>query len=214
MPASLHLSPKRKRSDYNLHTPPPTSRLRTSNLPPRSEIEDDGAGLDRSPRTTVAGHLQNLDLDLDDNDDGNEMPSLHELQNPPAVPHTTTLADDPLLSNPPHHHPVVSFSLDTSTHQFNSGPQQQQQQIPLTPPKDEGEGGGEELEVPETPRLKPVSSPLLSPSPRGGGAKISSPLPSPRKQALWWSEREITGHELSDKDDDGEGINGVGFLPV
>lgn len=33
-------------------------------------------------------------------------------------------------------------------------------------------------------------------------------------EKLWWSEAEITGHDPQDPADDGEGINGVGFLPV
>jgi len=55
----------------------------------------------------------------------------------------------------------------------------------------------EEREVPETPRLKPVSL---------GGVMEG--------ERLWWSEAEITGHDPQDPADDGEGINGVGFLPV
>lgn len=65
---------------------------------------------------------------------------------------------------------------------------------------------GEELEVPETPRLKPVR---LGGVMEGGGMEGRG-----EGEKLWWSEAEITGHDPQDPADDGEGINGVGFLPV
>lgn len=36
----------------------------------------------------------------------------------------------------------------------------------------------------------------------------------PDRAALTWHENEITGHDPDDPDDDGEGINGVGFRPT
>jgi len=65
---------------------------------------------------------------------------------------------------------------------------------------------GEEREVPETPRLKPVR---LGGVMEGGGMEGQG-----EGEKLWWSEAEITGHDPQDPADDGEGINGVGFLPV
>ncbi|KAI4269517.1 MAG: hypothetical protein LQ337_007240 [Flavoplaca oasis] len=63
------------------------------------------------------------------------------------------------------------------------------------------------LEIPETPRLQPttVLSPVPSPIPRSK---------SPPSLSLWWADAEITGHDPKDPSDDGEGINGVGFIPT
>jgi hypothetical protein len=50
--------------------------------------------------------------------------------------------------------------------------------------------------------------------------RSASPLPSkedltPDQAALTWQEHEITGHEIDPSgDDDGEGINGIGFRPT
>lgn len=37
---------------------------------------------------------------------------------------------------------------------------------------------------------------------------------SPEEESLHWSDSEITGHDPSDSEDDGEGINGIGFRPT
>lgn len=185
---NLQNSPKRKRSDYSLNTPPPTSRLKTSSLPPHSVGEDDREG-GRSPRTAVAGHLQSLDLE-----DNKPMPmfdfrrvldgqSLHD-------------RDKSSLGNGT---PDMAFTLDSNGDPapgvaFSSGPSTYR---PPTPPND----SQSMLEIPETPRLKPVSPPLPS-----SGSK-SPP-------GLWWSDAEITGHDPRDPSDDGYGINGVGFIPT
>ncbi|OBT64102.1 hypothetical protein VE03_06243 [Pseudogymnoascus sp. 23342-1-I1] len=74
--------------------------------------------------------------------------------------------------------------------------------------------------LPSRPSLKqPVSPP--SPDPPSGRF---SPAPSPpltpessllqEPTSLHWEESEITGHNPSDPEDDGEGINGVGFKPT
>jgi len=36
----------------------------------------------------------------------------------------------------------------------------------------------------------------------------------PERAALTWHDDEITGHDPSDPEDDGEGINGIGFKPT
>lgn len=65
-------------------------------------------------------------------------------------------------------------------------------------------------------------------------AKAHKKMPSPRRkqklrtrrkppseteqvdnlQLLTWQDHEITGHEVTDPDDDGEGMNGIGFIPT
>jgi hypothetical protein len=63
-----------------------------------------------------------------------------------------------------------------------------------------------------TPSPDVVNQQDLSPPP-------SSPLvpetpPSPEFTSLHWDDSEITGHNPSDPEDDGEGINGLGFKPT
>ena len=186
--AFLHNSPKRKRSDFSLNTPPPTSRLKTSSLPSDSVDASDHEG-GRSPRTAVAGHLQSLDLE-----DNTPMPML-DLR---RVLDGQSLHDRGRCTFNSGT-PDLAFTLDTNGRPapsvaFSSGPSTY---CPPTPPND----SNNVLEIPETPRLKPISSPLPSP-----GSK-SPP-------GLWWSDAEITGHDPKDPSDDGYGINGVGFIPT
>ncbi|KAF4308043.1 hypothetical protein GTA08_BOTSDO04407 [Botryosphaeria dothidea] len=43
----------------------------------------------------------------------------------------------------------------------------------------------------------------------------AAPVPLPEQAALTWQDSEITGHEIDrDHDDDGYGINGIGFRPT
>ena len=173
MPA-LPISPKRKRPTKEPHTGPFPSRLKTSHLSPTHTLPDAQLRTDiknpSSPRTTVAGRLQTLDLDA----------------NPELTPLAFSHSNLPCGENGVH-----AFTAATTS---------------VTLPRREKEA--EVLEVPETPRLKPV---LLDEEREGGGVEMEAGL-----EKLWWSEGEITGHDPDPKDpaDDGEGINGVGFLPV
>lgn len=189
---TLYMSPKRKRDigDCCTADTPMPSRLRTTNLPscPQVERMPTGGG---SPRTAVAGRLQGLDL--------KRAPDL-EIQDGTSTPATFgSCAFSPLISlpcqtfNDPITPPYSSHGILTiDTHP------RKEADLPL--------------EIPETPRLRPVSSPTppLSTTPK---AAKSPPPPSPA-QELWWSDTEITGHDLKDPTDDGYGINGVGFLPT
>lgn len=42
----------------------------------------------------------------------------------------------------------------------------------------------------------------------------SEPDPDDNLRLFTWQDDEITGHEMNDPDDDGEGINGIGFIPT
>lgn len=67
-----------------------------------------------------------------------------------------------------------------------------------SPPSTEG------LQVPGTTPFT-FTSPIVSP-------RALSPMPDQESQ--FWSLSEITGHDPDDPDDDGTGINGVGFKPT
>jgi len=169
---TLHLSPKRKRSDTDTPpTAPPTARLRTTLSPPPPLLPRNYDKEQGSPRTAVAGHLQNLDL--------SDLKDLKDLTD------------------------FTPLDLRNKTPNLRFGSPNFAARKPLTPPREE------ELEVPETPRLKPVVI--------GGvveGTDLEGKKGKGEGEKLWWSEAEITGHDPQDPLDDGEGINGVGFLPV
>ncbi|KAL9132938.1 MAG: hypothetical protein Q9175_005884 [Cornicularia normoerica] len=196
---SRYLSPKRKRCDEGspLADAPSPSRIRTTNLPTRPLLEH-GYSNEGSPRTNVAGHLQNLDLQehipISRLDFGMPIESRMirletDLQsggfNPNIIlPNETYSA--PITPPPNPNGPFTSWA-----------PSGIQDKPSVTP-----------LEIPETPRLRPVSSPT---PPYSAKKSRSSPPLSP---TLWWHDEEITGHNPSDPTDDGYGINGVGFLPT
>ncbi|OBT93276.1 hypothetical protein VE01_08407 [Pseudogymnoascus verrucosus] len=74
--------------------------------------------------------------------------------------------------------------------------------------------------LPSRPSHKlPASPPSPDPPPQQFSPAPSPPVtpmtsPSQEPPSLHWEESEITGHNPSDPDDDGEGINGVGFKPT
>ncbi|RDW86789.1 uncharacterized protein DSM5745_03431 [Aspergillus mulundensis] len=77
-------------------------------------------------------------------------------------------------------------------------------------------------EIPETP-VNTLRQPSISPRKRKSApasAKVRNPSRSPSppgakvEDLLTWSDSEITGHDPTDPDDDGYGINGIGFKPT
>ncbi|KAL8982560.1 MAG: hypothetical protein Q9205_002972 [Flavoplaca limonia] len=184
-PESVFTSPKRKR-DINMDDPAdfpfarsPT-RLRTSHLPISADLPDDHAHGDRTPPANVAGHFQNLNLT------GDPLDFTQSLQRSRPARTIPDSQESDL--------PSSQDSLQTSISQL---PTPQSQCLSAVMP----------LEIPETPRLQPIT--VLSPVP--------SPIPrskSPPLLSLWWADAEITGHDPKDPSDDGEGINGVGFIPT
>lgn len=189
-PTSLYQTPKRKRQvddSFTIEAPSP-SRLRTTNLPSRPIVEHDQSN-GGSPRTKVAGHLKGLELA--------ETP---QLDFPMTNPRFGSAAFNPLISLP-----SQKFNAPVTPPHSSDGPLSINTQF-------EGKAAAP-LEIPETPRLRPVSSP--TPPPSATKLKTAkSPPPSSSAQALWWTDDEITGHDPKDPSDDGYGINGVGFLPT
>ncbi|KAL8771721.1 MAG: hypothetical protein Q9209_002912 [Squamulea sp. 1 TL-2023] len=188
-------SPKRKREaddPIDMNSAPSPTRLRTSNFPTSSPIPDDDVNGDRSPRSTVAGHFQNLNLT------GKGFDFTQAMEKPSSARIIADSQDTDLSSSSSQgsiqtsgSQPTTPNSLTTSAPTFGSTT------TPTSLP----------LEIPETPRLKPTT--MLSPAP--------SPIPrckSPPALNLWWADAEITGHDPKDPADDGYGINGVGFIPT
>jgi hypothetical protein len=93
--------------------------------------------------------------------------------------------------------------------------------------REHGSSGSKDT-TPPAKRILPPRA-IKSPRPRFRSSPYSPPKPtSPEKsdaaeksndftfdlRSLTWQDSEITGHLLLDPDDDGEGINGIGFRPT
>ncbi|KAL8674752.1 MAG: hypothetical protein Q9168_000836 [Polycauliona sp. 1 TL-2023] len=184
-PESIFTSPKRKR-DLEMDDPadlafaPSPTRLRTSNPLTSAAVSPDELHGDQSPRATVAGHFQKLNLT------GDYFDRTNSLQDSPQARTIADSQDSALTSS--------QDSIQTCASQ------------PATP-QSRHMSAAPTLEIPETPRLQPttIESSVPSPIPRSK---------SPPSLSLWWADTEITGHDPKDPTDDGEGINGVGFIPT
>lgn len=60
----------------------------------------------------------------------------------------------------------------------------------------------------------PLSALLISDVRLEDGDDSEPRIVDPERAALTWHDDEITGHDPDDPDDDGEGINGIGFKPT
>ncbi|KAL8942449.1 MAG: hypothetical protein Q9216_001649 [Gyalolechia sp. 2 TL-2023] len=191
---SMFASPKRKRDSNDpsdLAPAPSPTRLRTSNLSTPVVISVDDTHGDRSPRTTVACHFQNLNLTTYgfDFDKAMEKPVTPSFTIADSQGSDVSSGQGSIQSTDSQ---PITFDSPVTT---NSNPNSTSSSTELP------------LEIPETPRLKPTT--CLS--------SVPSPLPrsqSPPPLNLWWADTEITGHNPTDPADDGYGINGVGFLPT
>lgn len=199
-PTSFFMSPKRKRDgqDSLMTDAPSPSRLRTTNLPTRPLLEQDLTS-ESSPRTAVVGRFQDLDLDSH-----NEIPKLDFGK--PTEFQMGKSTKTPLGSGG--FNPHIFLPSQTYNAPVTPPPSSDGTLAPTIPFGPQTQKSSLPLEIPETPRLRPV----LSPTPPPSATKSKSPPPP--SPALWWSDAEITGHDPKDPSDDGYGINGVGFLPT
>lgn len=60
----------------------------------------------------------------------------------------------------------------------------------------------------------PLSTSVFSDAMSEDGEDTAPRIVDPERAALTWHDDEITGHDPDDPDDDGEGINGIGFKPT
>jgi hypothetical protein len=61
---------------------------------------------------------------------------------------------------------------------------------------------------------KPAPLPPVEASVEAESSDSDDVIVDPERAALAWHDDEITGHDPSDPEDDGEGINGIGFKPT
>jgi len=207
--------PKRKRS-----SPSPPLRL-TTDLPTHvSSVEDDEA-VTESPRTKVASRFEGLHLDVggvaklnfaqptpipalitQDVDDARKRKKTAVKDHESEIPETPQ--KDTVISNsvawaekrksvvfkglPVHRHPAPK--LANSNHSINC------------------------LAKSKSPCRKRLTTPPLFGKEGVAGIEVEAAMVEPIRSALTWRDDEITGHIPDDPDDDGEGINGVGFRPT
>ncbi|RAO65305.1 uncharacterized protein BHQ10_001317 [Talaromyces amestolkiae] len=194
--AISYRSPKRKRDiveEAEDNTPPasPTSTLSVASYPELRLSEGEELGR-CSPRTAVAGRFKELAI--------NE-----------GVPHTI---------------PIAQWHGSGSTAE-NPETFGQAESLQLSPKKslnktNQSEISKNEVDVAQD-QLQPTTQSINGPS--RNKVKTASPTKSRRRQSpppddsailtsLTWDDSEITGHDPTDPNDDGYGINGIGFRPT
>ncbi|KHN97175.1 uncharacterized protein MAM_04772 [Metarhizium album ARSEF 1941] len=208
--------PKRKRHEHIS-----LSTVDFSFDPARAEPTDDGSS---SPRSKVAHRFRGLGLGggggvvIDEADDGDGPGCARKRQRLDEM--MTDAGQQRLRQGAGSPTPQPSQALCPEP---KAGAGHVAAQIPT--PADAAPGGpGQDTKSPHrrragTPPLKLHKSPK---KPRQGDVNVAgSPVADeddvvvdPVRAALTWHEDEITIYDPNDKDDDGTGINGVGFKPT
>jgi hypothetical protein len=231
-PADPTLStPKRKRS-----LPPTAARkgsptILSTNLASATLPDEDGAS--GSPRTRVAYRFQGLNLE------GSAITKLDLKGSPQAG--SAIDEDDPLRKRPKILESEgleipetpqgleVSYSsngIEETSQNFQGSLQRNDEPGPVV---FKGLGDHARSSTSKLSRAYPSINRLADSKSRGRKRLSSPPLSSaadaslfdkedmvvdPDRAALTWHDDEITGHDPSDPEDDGEGINGIGFKPT
>ncbi|PGH18660.1 hypothetical protein AJ80_04408 [Polytolypa hystricis UAMH7299] len=191
---TLHKSPKRKRED----TDPQRRRISTSPSASHStasqqdSVADDasiGVGAN-SPLPSVSGQLQNLDIRGKENQVIRPLFAKHGAGNDQQTGKVVQSA------HPPRNNAPKATTPEPKT----AKPQKQlneKDSKPATTPSPQ-------RKLKASPRQKPNKTRSKSPPLAG----------HPEENPLTWHDSEITGYNPEDPDDDGYGINGIGFRPT
>ncbi|TAQ88718.1 hypothetical protein B7494_g2975 [Chlorociboria aeruginascens] len=233
-------SPKRKR-DFLLTPPNSSPMLLNTTIPGLlARGEDDGPS---SPRTKVAYHFQGLQLDGGDPAPVSKF-DLREFDLPMegtsdyAAKDETTVRKRMKVLNQGQEVPETP-QPSKSSFTISFGPERNVDPIiPQTASKlmlhnevdpvifkgatlDRVREGGLGRAYPSINRLSDSKSrgrKRMGTPPFSGSAENSgdgdAKIVDPDQAALTWHVNEITGHDPDDPDDDGEGINGIGFRPT
>ncbi|KAI9643541.1 hypothetical protein NHQ30_008160 [Ciborinia camelliae] len=232
-------SPQQKRNNFQAPTPPDSSpmRLETSISLPTISPEDGDQG---SPRTKVAYHFQGLALDspteirkLDLKKKAQETPNSESAvrkrvkmfatndsdmtgSTEPEIPETPQIKTfRAVIGEERNVDPIIrEMSKDIRLHNevdpviFRAG---------LSGAKGKNLLGRaypsiNRLADSKSRRNKRTGTPPLSRS--GDAMEEEREIVDPDRAALTWHDDEITGYKPDDPDDDGEGINGIGFRPT
>lgn len=230
------MTPRRKRNyfdDTDTSSMPVAISTQHSPTPRKAE----------SPRTQVAGRLESLDIANAPAVAGTRQQSPSSLaatrkrmkrdvdsdaQTPEGSPTKRRRKADEVAETPGAYQPARSPPPASPT-QYNApstglpdlpqDPSTSPLRTPITSPKRTVSGRGYVGDS-ETGN-RSVSSPSSrrtatnTPSPRRTFSEDVDDEPSSSPSALTWQDDEITGHEIdASADDDGEGINGIGFKPT
>jgi hypothetical protein len=138
-----------------------------------------------SPRTQVAGHFQGLKISS----------RSQEPQSPEEPP-----------SKRPHY---SDDEITESSQESARPPSPCQQQLTASNPK-------EQYQTPDPPSSSAFTfqRAMSTVFPQGEAPRPKSPSLKGEVSDQYWHESEITGHNPDDPDDDGYGINGIGFKPT
>ncbi|KAL2014114.1 hypothetical protein VTN00DRAFT_1639 [Thermoascus crustaceus] len=205
-------SPKRKRdaSESDCYSPSasPPSTISIASLQEVRLCEEEDAGR-YSPRATVAGRLKELAI-RGDNTGSRPGVGSGDL-------------DSEMKDNPAHLDGQLDFSGDVDMPATSSSP------LPGSDPSATEQGTNHPMNqqtenepavrAPSATRPRAISSArkkrnILQPSKLRSRRK-SPPLSGDASEnPLTWHDSEITGHNPTDPNDDGYGINGIGFKPT
>ncbi|EED20300.1 hypothetical protein TSTA_035270 [Talaromyces stipitatus ATCC 10500] len=199
--ATLYRSPKRKRDaveEVEDASPPPspTSTLSVASYPELRLIE--GGELGRySPRTAVAGRFKEL--------------ALHE-----GVLHSTPIAQWNNSSDNAADCVEATGKAENSQPSTKASPSKTKQSKIFDMENPSEEHATDDQRKPTTQSTNGPSRSKVKPiSPTKSRTKKSPPPDEGAVlESLTWSDSEITGHDPTDPNDDGYGINGIGFKPT
>ncbi|EME40260.1 hypothetical protein DOTSEDRAFT_82883 [Dothistroma septosporum NZE10] len=225
-PPDQDASPKRKRTEQ--------SQAKSAPLCVNTAIRETTleAGPD-SPRTKVAERLQDLDIRQVPSQDG-ELPSSPQsprkrLKRNPHLSKVYQVSGD--VRTPGQKHDMLEVPGSIATMEVAETPATNEVTMSSSPPISPTTAlkafqrpplGTSHISTPSQPSKRRLSSPPL-PSTSGPAATLTGSQSSTSSfsedvdpATLTWQESEITGHEIdaTSPDDDGEGINGIGFRPT
>lgn len=199
--ATSYRSPKRKRDvveETEDNTPPasPTSTVSVASYPELKLLEGEELGR-CSPRTAVAGRFKELAIQED----------------------------------APHSIPIAQWHDSPGSAAENTGPSRQAEDLQLllqnSPLKTDQAGifTGHDLNEEHVTQDQTFPTTQSSDGSSRNKVKAVSPAKGRRKkspppdengilESLTWDDSEITGHDPTDPNDDGYGVNGIGFRPT
>lgn len=226
--SAVHPSPKRKRDNLPFVAPLNTT-LRDAYTPPSGSPESPTA---ESPRNVVANQLSGMTIA---GNPGIPIPPLTPTDNVIRKKPKLDAASEVVLSHPAADSDMLSYGrVGMGSMTPNTARTGELREIPETPqPELESQSPRSLANVVILAQPEPVaftSSPIKSSEQRGtSGSHDFMPKgrpqkphsrkksPSPPLTTLTWQDNEITGHLVdpsTDPDDDGTGINGIGFKPT
>ena len=218
-------SPKRKRNDQT------ESHSDTTATEVGIQADEDFVSGQNSPRSKVAERFKDLNIQpvrprsLQTND---PVKRRKRLKRNPAVAEYSHSSNEFILGTAGSKPTAGKEDLNTGEVGETPGSRSHERATPSLEPSEDLQEESDDLSEEESIfvsawQRRPPSPQVLISSPPSSDPIVDrsvSPLPQPEELtsdqvALTWQEHEITGHELDPSgDDDGDGINGIGFRPT